>query len=179
MSSGEKSADDSVTDKGSRPEGMSNVPNAPTAEDIAGLVGHEFPGGTYTIAHWENYLLTECTGAAPLPDGLAHPVALFHVPILGAGTSIADMFALGRADSDFSIGIESYDWEIRLPLEEELPYRISGRVTAAERRREGERLYDRIQFQFDLEQPDGEHAARTTITWHYGRNRALGGKPGR
>lgn len=160
------------------------MPSTPTAEDIAALVGHEFPGGTYTIAHWENYLLTECTGAEPLPDGLAHPVALFHVPILGAGTSIADMFALGKADSDFSIGIESYDWEIHRPLEEELPYRISGRVTAAERRQEGERTYDRIQFQFDLEEPDGAHAARSTITWHYGRNRggrnrALGGKPGR
>jgi hypothetical protein len=157
---------------------MMHVPSTPTAEDIAALVGHEFPGGTYTIAHWENYLLTECTGAPPLPDGLAHPVALFHVPILGAGTSIADMFALGQADSDFSIGIESYDWEIHRPLEEELPYRITGRVTAAERRQEGERTFDRIQFQFDLEQPDGAHAARTTITWHYGRNRALGGKRG-
>ena len=33
--------------------------------------------------------VTECTGGEQLPDGLAHPVALFHMPILGAGTSIA------------------------------------------------------------------------------------------
>lgn len=141
----------------------------PDEATIRALVGHEFPGGTYTIAHWENFLLTECTGAPPLPDGLAHPVSLFHVPILGAGTSIAEMFALGRAESDFSIGIESYDWEIHKPLHEELPYRVSGRVTEAERQRDGARTYDRIQFRFDLHEPDGAHAARSTITWRYGR----------
>ncbi|MEZ5560581.1 MAG: hypothetical protein R3E86_18810 [Pseudomonadales bacterium] len=142
----------------------------PDETTIRALVGHEFPGGTYTIAHWENFLLTECTGAAPMPGDLAHPVALFHVPILGAGTSIAEMFALGRAESDFSIGIESYDWELHKPLHEELPYHISGRVTAAERRQTDARTYDRIQFQFDLHEPDGSHAARSTITWRYGRS---------
>jgi hypothetical protein len=150
----------------------------PTAEQIADLVGHEFPGGEYTIAHWENFLLTECTGAEPLPDGLAHPVALFHMPILGAGTSIADMFALGQADSDFSIGIESYDWEIFRPLQEEVTYTITGQVTEADRREADDRTFDRIQFRFDLAEPDGQHAARTTITWHYGRNRAVGGRAG-
>jgi hypothetical protein len=142
----------------------------PDVDAIRALVGHEFPGGTYTIAHWENFLLTACTGADPLPAALAHPVALFHVPILGARTSIAEMFALGRAESDFSIGIESYDWELLRPLEEDLPYHVTGRITEADRVATDKRVYDRIQFQFDLHQPDGRHAARTTITWHYRRN---------
>ncbi len=142
----------------------------PSAEAIQGLVGHEFPGGEYTIAHWENFLLTECTGGEQLPDGLAHPVALFHMPILGAGTSIAEMFALGQAESDFSIGIESYDWEIFGPLREEVRYTVTGRITEADRRETAERTFDRIQFQFDLNDPDGTHIARTTITWHYRRN---------
>ena len=146
-------------------------PAPPDVEEIRALVGHRFPGGEYTIAHWENFLLTECTGAEPLPDGLAHPVALFHMPILGANTSIGEMFALGQADSDFSIGIESYDWEIYQPLEEEVRYRVSGEVTEADRRKRGDRTYDRIQFRFDLHHPGGTHAARTTITWHYNRRR--------
>ncbi len=146
-------------------------PRAPDADEIRALVGHRFPGGEYTIAHWENFLLTECTGAEPLPDGLAHPVALFHMPILGANTSIGEMFALGQAESDFSIGIESYDWEIFEPLEEETRYRVSAEVTEADRCTEGERTFDRIQFRFDLHGPDGAHAARTTITWHYNRSR--------
>ncbi len=142
----------------------------PDEATIRALVGHTFPGGTYTIAHWENFLLTECTGASPLPGDLAHPVALFHVPILGAGTSIAEMFALGRAESDFSIGIESYDWQIHKPLHEDMPYRVSGCITEADRRDDDNgRVYDRIRFRFDLHEPDGDHAARSTITWHYRR----------
>ena len=75
----------------------------PDREIIEAQAGHRFPGGDYVIAHWENFLLTQCTGAELLPDGLAHPIALFHLPIAGAGTSIAEMFELGRAES-FSDG---------------------------------------------------------------------------
>ena len=75
-----------------------NAAAAPPEAEIEALVGHQFPGGEYTIEHWENFLLTECTGGELLPDGMVHPVALFHVPILGANTSIAEMFALGQAE---------------------------------------------------------------------------------
>jgi hypothetical protein len=143
----------------------------PSLDELRSLVGHEFPGGTYTIAHWENYLLTECTGAEPLADGRAHPVALFHMPIIGAGTSIAEMFALGRAESDFSIGIESYDWELFTTLREDVRYRIAACITAAERlASDGGRLRDRIQFRFDLSTDTGGPVARATITWLYGRS---------
>lgn len=142
----------------------------PTAAEIGAIVGHKFPGGKYTIAHWENFLLTGCTGADILPGGMVHPVVLFHMPILGSGTSIAEMFALGKAESDFSIGIESYDWEMFIPLREEVSYDISGRVVSAERRKTPDGApFDRIQFQFQIAQPDGALAARTTITWHYRR----------
>jgi len=147
------------------------LPPLPPVEDIRALVGHRFSGGHYTIAHWENFLLTECTGSEPLPDDIAHPVALFHVPILGAGTSIGEMFALGQADSDASIGIESYDWEFFKTLREEHPYRIDAEITEADRREENGRMFDRIAFRFDLKDEQGEPAARTTITWHYNRGK--------
>ena len=149
----------------------------PPVEEIRALVGHEFPGGTYTVAHWENFLITECTGSEPLPDGLVHPVVLFHMPILGANTSIGGMFALGQAESDFSIGIESYDWEIERPLHEEVEYTVTGKVTEADRvqgpLRGGPRgVYDRIQYRFELREPGGEFAASSTITWTYRRSAA-------
>ncbi len=140
----------------------------PSEEDIRALVGHEFPGGRYTIAHWENFLLTDCTGSGQLAGGMVHPVALFHVPILGAGTSIGEMFRLGQAGPGVSIGIESYDWEFFRPLREETEYDITGRISAAERQRRDARVFDRIQFQFDLHD-QGEHIARSTVTWHYRR----------
>lgn len=149
---------------------MTATKPVPPEAEIIGIVGHAFPGGVYTVEHWENFLLTECTGAELLPDGMVHPVVLFHMPILGSKTTIGEMFALGQAESDFSIGIESYDWEMFVPLKEDVPYRISGKIVSAERRTSrNDRLYDRIQFQFEVAQPDGTLAARTTITWHYRR----------
>ena len=143
----------------------------PAETDIMRLTGHRFPGGFYTVAHWENYLLTECTGAELLPNGMVHPVVLFHLPIIGADTSIAEMFALGQAESDLSIMIESYDWEILQPLREEIRYRISGGITSAERCKNAQdKLYDRIQFCFEVHTPEETLAARTTITWHYTRH---------
>lgn len=143
----------------------------PPEADIARLAGHRFPGGFYTVAHWENVLLTECTGGELLPGGQVHPVALFHLPITGAGTSIAELFALGRAESDLSIMIESYDWETFLPLREETRYRVSGGIDSAQRcTNAAGQLYDRVQFSFDVQTPDETLAARTTITWHFTRN---------
>ena len=142
----------------------------PAVEKIKALLGYEFPGGRYTIAHWENFLLTECTGAGPLPEGLAHPVALFHVPILGAGTSIAEMFALGHAESGASISIESYQWEFHQTLREEVEYQVVGKITAAERVNSGNRVHDRIQFRFDLSEGD-EPVASTIVTWRYRRTK--------
>ena len=143
----------------------------PPEAEITAVAGHQFAGGTYTIEHWENFLLTECTGAELLPNGMAHPVALFHVPIIGAGTSIAEMFALGQAESDLSITIESYDWEFFEPLLEETCYQVSGAVVSAQRCLDGEdRTYDRLQFCFELHTPEQKLAARTTITWRYTRN---------
>ncbi len=147
------------------------VKPVPSEDEVRAAVGHRFPGGVYTVQHWENFLLTECTGAELLPGGMVHPVVLFHMPILGSGTTIGEMFALGLAESDFSIGIESYDWEMFRPLYEERRYRVSGRIVSAERRMEGPRgPHDRIQFEFVVDDTDGGMAARTTITWHYHRS---------
>lgn len=142
----------------------------PSEAEIRSIAGHQFPGGVYTIDHWENFLLTECTGGNLLPDGMVHPVVLFHMPILGSGTTIGEMFALGKAESDFSIGIESYDWEMFIPLWERVAYQVSGKIISAERREATDgRLFDRIQFHFEISDPDRQLAARTTITWHYRR----------
>jgi hypothetical protein len=142
----------------------------PDEADITALAGHQFPGGEYCIEAWENYLLTDCTGAQLLPGGIAHPVALFHVPIMGSGTSIADMFALGQAESDLSILIESYDWEMFEPLRQQVTYQVSGSIISAQRLyNEQGAAYDRLEFCFEMHDQQSL-TARTTITWHYTRN---------
>jgi hypothetical protein len=140
-----------------------------TEADMRSLVGHRFPGGTYRIEHWENFLLTDCTGADQLPGGLVHPIALFHVPILGAGTSITELFSLCGAEGPGSVGLEGYDWEYHEPLREGIDYRIEGGIVSVERKQSptGD-TYDAMAFQIDLLDGD-RHVARVTNRWRIRR----------
>ena len=139
------------------------------AEELAALVGYRFPGGDRAIDHWENWLLTDCTGRDPMPDGLVHPVALFHVPIQGVGMSIGELFALGQVSGPGSVGLDGYDWEYLQPLREGVTYRFEGEVVEAERlHTPSGRPYDR--FVFTIELFDGSQpAARVTNHWRLRR----------
>jgi hypothetical protein len=35
----------------------------PPTKEIEALMGQQFPGGAYRIAHWDYFLLSGCTGA--------------------------------------------------------------------------------------------------------------------
>jgi hypothetical protein len=141
-----------------------------TEVDVGALVGHRFPGGRYTIAHWENWLLTDCTGAEQLGDGLVHPIALFHVPILGSGTSIAEIFALLGVAGPGSVGLLGYDWEYFGPLRENVEYRCEGGIIAAERQVTDTGLtFDEIAFGIELFDEADRLAARITNRWKCNR----------
>lgn len=136
-----------------------------TEEQLTSLVGHRFSGGTYRIEHWENWLLTDCTGREPLPDGLVHPIVLFHVPILGVGTSITDLFELGGVAGPGSVGLEGYDWEYVGPLHEDVEYRMEGGVVDARRLTlDDGRVVDKFAFEISLFDRD-RMAARITNRW--------------
>ena len=140
-----------------------------TEAEMLQLVGHRFPGGRYRIEHWENWLLTDCTGAEQLPDGLVHPIALFHVPILGAGITITKLFELGHATGAGSVGLEGYDWEYLKPLREDVEYVIEGGITSVERRvTDTGQVYDAVAFTIELFD-GGEVAARITNRWRFRR----------
>jgi hypothetical protein len=133
------------------------------------LVGHRFPGGRYTIEHWENFLLTDCTGAEQLPDGLVHPIALFHVPILGSGITITKLFELGGAAGAGSVGLEGYDWEYFTPLREDIEYRIDGGIVSVERKQTPDgNVYDAVAFSIELFDGD-KRVARITNRWRFRR----------
>jgi len=140
-------------------------------KDLHALVGHRFPGGTRTIEHWENWLLTDCTGSEQLDDGLVHPIALFHVPIQGAGTSIAELFELCGAQGAGSVGLDGYDWEYFAPLREGVEYRVDGSVTEVERTISDQtgRIADRFVYAIEMTDPDGVLTARITNHWRIRR----------
>jgi hypothetical protein len=139
-------------------------------EEMQALVGFEFPGGSVRIEHWENFLLTEATGSDPLPDALAHPIHLFHVPLAGAGVSIADLFALARSDGNASVTIDYYDWEYLQPLREEVEYRMHGGISEHERtENEAGTIVDSFTFRIEMADEAGDSVARVAFRWHFWR----------
>lgn len=123
------------------------------------------------IEHWENWLLTDCTGSAQLGDDLVHPIALFHVPIQGAGTSIAELFKLCGAQGAGSVGLDGYDWEYFAPLREGIEYQVDGSVIEVERTisEQTGRIADRFVYAIDMTDPDGVLTARITNHWRIRR----------
>ena len=156
---------------------MSNVMSQ---DELAGLVGYRFPGGSYRVAHWENWLLTDCTGREPLPDGLVHPIVLFHAPILGAGTSITELFRLGGASgAGGSVGLLGYDWEYEQPIVEDVDYRVEGGIVSAERRTSpAGAVADDVAFRIELSH-DGALVARVTNRWRFRRTSPDSSQPAR
>ncbi len=91
------------------------------------------------------------------------------MPIIGAQTSIAEMFALGEAESDFSISIESYDWHFYSPLMENTEYSVSGSIIDVQTGlNANDRNYDLITFRFEVRDTD-KLIATTEVAWHYNR----------
>lgn len=136
------------------------------------MVGRRFPGGTYTIEPWESFLLTDLMESEQLPDGIAHPAYLFHMPLAGVGVRVADMFEWCLAESDEAVRAGEYHWELLRPLRVGATYRFSGGITEVQRK-EGRRggLMDVVSFEIEArDEADGELAARTTSSWIFLRS---------
>jgi acyl dehydratase len=144
------------------------------ADELTELAAHRFPGGTYRVAHWENWLITDCTYREPMPADLAHPMVLFHAPILGAGTSIAELFRLAGTDgASGSVALLGYDWEYFLPLREEVDYRAEGGIIEVARHDRASGVVDDIAFAIELSS-GGSIAARVTNRWGIRRDGGRG-----
>ncbi|NNE74247.1 MAG: hypothetical protein HKN26_11330 [Acidimicrobiales bacterium] len=134
------------------------------------IAGHRFAGGERAIAHWENFLLTEATGGEQMPAGLAHPIHLFHVPIEGAGATIAELFELAEAEGPDRVGLAGYDWEWFEPLREDVSYRCDGEVRSFVRRApDAGEPFDELVFSIEL-RAEERPVARVTNTWHVWRS---------
>ncbi|MCH7789807.1 MAG: hypothetical protein IH940_10245 [Acidobacteria bacterium] len=143
---------------------------APSEATLRARVGHRFPGGTYRIAHWENFLFTDATCVNTLPDELAHPASLFHVAINGAGTSIEELFEIAQSRAGAPISIGYYDWRIHQPLREEQTYSLSGGISDFARRvgRSGT-IRDSFTYEIGIEDSSGAAVGDVEFCWHFWR----------
>ena len=142
----------------------------PSEASMRALVGHRFPGGSYRIEHWENFLLSEATGVPPLPDRLAHPAHLFHVAIQGAGTSITELFELAGSTPETPVSIAYYDWRVHRPLREDESYALAGGITGFERTAKGARTRDSFTYEISLDDASGQRVADVGFGWHFWRH---------
>lgn len=143
-----------------------------SVEQMEALVGHQFPGGTFTIHHWENVLLCDAMACDPLPDGLAHPSYLFHAPLAGLGVSYGDIFELCYAESEEAIRAGEFVWDVREPLRVGHTYRMAGEILSVVRKR-GRRagLMDIVTFRIDAhESTDDSLVTSTTYSWVFLRS---------
>lgn len=136
-------------------------------DEINRLVGREFPGGTFTVHHWENVLLHEVVEYPLSPSGLAHPIYLFHAPLAGIGLTYGDIFELCQAESPEAVRAGEYEWEITAPFEEGHTYRMDGAFTGVERKA-GKRggLMDVVTFRITATDVDtGSQVCAVTNSW--------------
>ena len=136
----------------------------------AQLAGHRFAGGTAVVERWEHVLFNFACG----PDDVVrhdhvHPACAFHVPIRGAGTSVAELFDLVGADGPASVGIDRYEFDMPRPWRVGDVLRGEGRIAAVEPVTVAiggsHRPADLVTFEFTLADDDGPVVVSRIVWW--------------
>lgn len=126
------------------------------------VVGHRFPGGTFTILPHEHWLTCDAVGAPPTRSGVAHPMYVYYAALGGMGIGLDELFALVDADADDGVMFGEAGIEIAEPLTVGATYGVRGEITGAERkagRRAG--VFDILTFLLEVVDDDAVVATST------------------
>ena len=147
--------------------GGSSVP----IESMQALVGRRFPGGSYAVEHWENVLLHDVVVADLGPDGIVHPIGLFHVPLAACGWTYSEIFTMCQAESDEAVRAGEYTWQLVEPMREGRCYDVTGEFLGIERKHGRAGAFDKVTFRLDLTDRDaGTVTAHVTNSWLFLRS---------
>jgi len=126
-----------------------------TEEELEALVGTTFPGGTYTVEPYVNWLTCDCV-LAPELGGAAHPLLVYMAGQAGIGLSLEELFALCSASSEDGPMLGEWGMQINRPLEVGAEYAVSGGITDAVRKT-GKKtgVFDIVQFGIELRSTAG------------------------
>lgn len=135
---------------------------APASQTAPGslqhLVGQPLPGGTWTLAGFENWLGHDALYSTPEEE--PHPVMAFVAAQRGLGVSVAELFRMwGTEMSDGPMLTES-TLEFPGVFRAEVRYRVTGTVESVVRksgRTMGE--FDLLTARFELSEPGGDPVA--------------------
>lgn len=141
--------------------------------DYQHLIGHRFPGGTYTLPKYLAWLWADAALAEPDAE-TAHPSLGYFVAMQGLGVSIQDIFDLMDADADSGVMFGETELEFERVLTPGATYAVEGEITGVERksgRRAG--TFDKLTFVGRVrEQDSGELVVTNTNTWIFPRKEA-------
>jgi hypothetical protein len=70
--------------------------------DYSHLVGHQLPGGRFTLSPHMAWLWADCVLSEPDPD-TAHPSLSYQAGMKGSGLTIQEVFDLMDADADSGV----------------------------------------------------------------------------
>lgn len=133
------------------------------AAELAALEGHRFPGGSFVIAPYEDWLLRDVLGEDPGDGVLAHPLWAFAAPQQSMGVTIDDIFVLCGASADDGPMLGDTHIELLTGLRLGATYTVAGQITSAVRktgRTAG--TFDLVHFCAVSHDSGGEVVARLT-----------------
>lgn len=139
-----------------------------TEEELKELIGTPFPGGTYTIEPYVNWLTCDCVVASELAtSGAAHPLLVYMAGQAGIGLSLAELFALCRASSDDGPMLGEWGMAVNCPLQVGGEYAVSGGITDAVRKT-GKKtgVFDVVRFDMELRSTVGTDTAEPDALLH-------------
>lgn len=134
------------------------------------LVGHRFPGGTYTLPQYLSWLWADAALAEPDPD-VAHPSLGYFVAMQGMGLTIQEIFDLMGATADSGVMFGETRLEFGRTLVPGTTYAVEGEIADVERK-SGKRAgtFDKMTFVVRVRDRDsGEHVVTNTNTWIFPR----------
>jgi hypothetical protein len=123
-----------------------------TEEELDALVGTPFPGGTYTVEPYVNWLTCDCVLAPALAAiGAAHPLLVYMAGQAGIGLSLAELFAVCRASSEDGPMLGEWGMQLNRSLEVGAEYALSGGITDVVRKT-GKKtgVFDVVRFGIEL-----------------------------
>ena len=122
------------------------------------VVGRRFPDGRFTIEPHEAWLSADALYSPPLPDGVAHPMYIYYVGLVGMGITLDELFAMVHSSAAEGPMFGELSLEQHRPLRLGETVTIQGEVVDVTRKGGKSGTFDIVTFVLTVVDADGDVA---------------------